>query len=103
MAKKTVRKHELRQKIATLERRLLNMDGELYGVAVDVFEELRDSSAGRDKYERRAKFRAMTIDVSLSLYMFLKKNISPQSFKYSSDWLVYFGTDEEFEELFGKQ
>ena len=79
------------------------MDGKLYSVACDVFEELRDSSAGRNNHERRAKFRAMTIEVSLELFMFLKRNISTQQLKYASNWIVYFGTDEEFEKMFGEK
>ena len=93
MAKKTIRKHELKEKISRLQKRVDNLSGALYGVAIDIFEELRDSSAGRDKYERREKFREMTLGVSLELFTFLKKQISPLHFKYASNWTVYFGTE----------
>lgn len=103
MAKKTVRKHELKENIRRLQNRVDNLDGALHSVAVDIFEELRDSSAGRDKHEIREKFREMTLGVSLELFMFLKKQINPLHFKYRTTWTLYFGTDEEFEEKFGKK
>lgn len=103
MAKKTVRKHELRETIKRLQNRVDNLDGALYGTAIDIFKDLRNSSAGRDKYETREKFREMTLGVSLKLFMFLKKEIPPMHFKYAYQWYVYFGTDEEFEEMFGEK
>ena len=98
--KKTIRKHELREEIRRLQLRVDSLDGALYGTAIDIFEDLRNSSDGRDKYETREKFREMTLGVSLKLFMFLKKEIPPMHFKYSYRWYVYFGTDEEFEEHF---
>ena len=100
--KKTIRKHELKEEIRRLQKRVDNLNGALYGVAIDIFEELRDSSAGRNKHEIRESFRDMTLGVSLELFMFLKKQINPLHFKYRAMWTLYFGTDEEFEERFAQ-
>ena len=80
-----------------------SLDGELYSTANDIWEEIQNKSYGRNPHEVRKKFLSMTRDVSLWLWLFLKKQIGELSFKYASDRLIYFGTDEEFEERFGKE
>lgn len=97
--KKTIRKYELQEKIKRLQNRLDNIEGQEYSAARAIFEELRDTSAGRNNTERREIFRNITIGVSLELFMWLKKHIKPQSFKYTGTYTVYFGTDEEFEAM----
>ena len=97
--KKTIRKYDLQEKIKRLQNRLDNIEGQEYSVAKYIFEELRDTSAAKNATERREIFRNITLGVSLELYMWLKKHIKPQSFKYRSNYTVYFGTDEEFDAM----
>ena len=97
--RKTIRKYELKQKIEILQKTVDHISGSEYGAAIDIFEELLNKSAGANNIERRDIFRSITLDVSLQLYMWLKKHIRPSYFKYSSDYITYFGTDDEFEEI----
>ena len=92
-------KYELKQKIEMLQKTVDHISGSEYGAAIDIFEELLNKSAGANNIERRDIFRSITLDVSLQLYMWLKKHIRPSYFKYSSDYITYFGTDDEFEEI----
>jgi len=94
--KKTIRKYELKQRIERLEKANRYLDGQLSSTAHDIFEDLRQRAYG-NPHERRKIFLSMTRDVSLWLWLFLKKNVSDLSFKYRDDWYIYFGTDEEFD------
>jgi len=79
-----------------------SLSGKLYSTATDIWEDLKKKAYG-NPHEIRKKFLSMTRDVSLWLWLFLKSQISELSFKYASDRIIYFGTDEEFEERFGKE
>tara|TARA_B100001113_G_scaffold325464_1_gene297776 strand:+ start:393 stop:758 length:366 start_codon:yes stop_codon:yes gene_type:complete len=100
--KKTIRKHELREKIRMQQLTINSLNGELYSTASDIWEDLEKKAYGTEPHEIRKNFLAMTRDVSLWLWLFLKSQISEFRFKYSSDRIIYFGTDEEFEKRFGK-
>ncbi len=80
-----------------------SLSGKLYSTASDIWEDLEKITYGRNPHEIRKNFLSMTRDVSLWLWLFLKSQISEHRFKYSSDRVIYFGTDEEFEELFGEE
>ena len=100
--KKTVRKYELKEKIRMQQLTIDSLSGKLYSTASDIWEDLEKKAYGTKAHEIRKNFLAMTRDVSLWLWLFLKSQISELSFKYASDRIIYFGTDEEFEERFGK-
>ena len=96
--KKTIRKYELKQRIERLEKANSYLQGQLSSTAQDIFEEILSEVKNQvDRHIARKEFLAMTRDVSLWLWLFLKKNVSDLSFKYRDDWYVYFGTDEEFD------
>ena len=101
--KKTIRKYDLQQTINRLQSRLTSIEGREYHAACSILEELRSiADVGKNNTERREVFRSLTLDVSFELYMWLKSNFRPSYFKYNSLYTVYFGTDDEFDEMCSK-
>jgi L-lactate utilization protein LutB len=99
---KTVRKHELRERIRRLEISNAHYGGEMRYQMADIFEEYQNIVHSNPKskvHEHRRLFREMTHDLAPSLYYLMKEHVKTLN---DRGFTVYFGTNEEFEKAFGK-